>query len=165
MSFEIIFAAAGPAEGHFHGRAAPAPVSRELRALVKRHDDVSTQGNLDFHGAFGCEQVRRAVQMGAKCDSIFGDFAEFAEAEDLEAARIGEHGAIPANKFVESAEFADQIMARAEVEMVGIAKNNLRVQFFQNVLGNGLDGTDGSNRHKCWGVNLPVRRKNLAEAR
>jgi hypothetical protein len=70
--------------------------------------------------------MSRAIEMRFKDDAILAEFAEVAEAPDLEAAAIGENGAIPMHKRVEAAEGRDQGRAGAEHQMVGIGENNFR---------------------------------------
>ena len=53
------------------------------------------------------------------------------QAEDLKAAGIREDGMRPAHKFMQSAQAANTLMPRAQIEMVGIAQQNLGVDFFQ----------------------------------
>jgi hypothetical protein len=36
--------------------------------------------------------------------------------------------------------------------MVGIGENDLRVQLFEQMLGNGLDGTGGAYWHERWSL-------------
>jgi hypothetical protein len=82
--------------------------------------------------------------MGAEADTFVGELAELGEREDLEASAIGEHGAGPADEFVQASESGDEVMAGAEVEMVGVAQDDLRAlllgpQFFEDLLGDGFD--------------------------
>ncbi len=55
----------------------------------------------------GGEHVLVAVEVGAEKNALFGDFTQGVEAEDLEAAGIGQDGAGPSHEFVEAAEIAD----------------------------------------------------------
>ena len=54
------------------------------------------------------------------------DFADFGEAENLEAAAVGENGLVPVHEFVQPAGGADDVEAGAQIEMIGVAENDLR---------------------------------------
>ena len=63
-----------------------------LGALVEHHEDVAAVGELRVHGGFGSEGVEVAVEVRLEDHALVGDLAQAAEAEDLEAAGIGEDG-------------------------------------------------------------------------
>jgi len=90
-------------------------------ALVEGHGDVGAEGDLHVHGVLGSEEVAAAVQMGAKAHALVADLAQLAQAEDLKAAGIGEHGARPADELVQPAHAADRLVARTQVEVIGVA--------------------------------------------
>ena len=52
-----------------------------------------------------------------------------------------------------------QFMARPQIEMVGIAENDLGVELFEQVLRDRLDGTGGTDRHKGWGLDQAMRQR------
>ena len=56
-----------------------------------------------------------AVEMRAEAHAFVGNFAKVGEAEDLEAAGIGEDRAGPRHEFVEAAEFSNQFVAGAQI--------------------------------------------------
>src|SRR5512135_2254680 len=87
VRFEMLLAALGPAQGQFHRLAYTGGNCGMFGALVESHDDVGAQPDLRIHRTFGREYMLRAIEMGAKSDAVFSDFAEFAQAEDLESAR------------------------------------------------------------------------------
>ena len=81
-----------------------------------------------------------AVQMGAEQNAIVGDFAKIVEAEDLEAAGIGEDGPRPGHEAVETAEALDAFVTGTKKQMVGVGEDNFRVEFrFQIALGESFD--------------------------
>src|SRR5882672_2754309 len=41
-------------------------------------------------------------------------------------------------------------MSRTQIQMIGVAQDDLGIQLFQSVLRYGLDGTGSSHRHKGW---------------
>ena len=56
-------------------------------------------------------------------DAFIGDFAAAGETEDLIAAAVRQNSPVPADKAMESAEPRDQLLAGAQVEMVGVRKH------------------------------------------
>ena len=97
-----------------------------LGALVEHHQDVAAEGELDVDGGFGREGVEVAIEVRLEDDAVLGDLAQAAQAEDLEAAGIGEDGVGPGHEAVQSAQFADEFVAGAEEEMVGVGEKDLR---------------------------------------
>ena len=69
--------------------------------------------------------------MRAEGDAVFTDLAQLAQAEDLKSTRIGEDGPRPGHETVQTAELADLINSGTQVEVVGIAKQNLNSQLFE----------------------------------
>jgi hypothetical protein len=47
-------------------------------------------------------------------------------------------------------------MAGAEVEMVGVAEDDLGAQVFEGLLGDGFYGGGGAYGHEDWGLDLAV---------
>ena len=99
-----------------------------LGALVEHHQDVAAEGQLHVDGGFGRERVQVAVQMRLEDDALLGDFPQAAQAEDLEAAGIGEDGAGPRHEAVQPAQLADQFVPGPQKEMIGIGQQNLDVE-------------------------------------
>ena len=86
--------------------------------------------------------------MRAERDALFGELAQFAERENLKATGIGEHRAVPRHEAMESTKFANVLVSGPKIKMVGIAENNLRTKFFEDVLRDGLYGRNGSDGHE-----------------
>ena len=59
-------------------------------------------------------------------------------------------------KRCSSAEPANQLMTRAQVQVIGIGKNDLRVQLFEQMLGDGLDRPCGAHRHEGRSLDQPM---------
>ncbi len=100
-----------------------------FQALIERHHDVAAERELDIDRGFGREQVRVAIQVRAEQHAVFGDLAQVAQAEDLESAGIGQDGARPRHEFVQPAEFADQLVAGAQEQVIGVGQDYLGVEF------------------------------------
>ena len=50
----------------------------------------------------------------------------------------------------------NQLVTWPQIQVVGIGKDDLRVQLFQQMLGDGLDGSRGPYRHKCRSLDHPM---------
>jgi hypothetical protein len=59
--------------------------------------------------------VTAAVDVGGEGDPRLLDLREVAQAEDLEAAAVGEDRAVPAHHLVEAAERSDDLGARTQI--------------------------------------------------
>ena len=98
----------------------------------------------------------RSIQVGAELHPVLTHLPQLVEAEDLKSAGIGKHGAGPGDEAVQSAEPANQLMPRAQVQVIGIGKNDLRVQLFEQMLGDGLDRPRGAHRHEGRSLDQPM---------
>ena len=61
---------------------------------------------------------------------------------------VRQNRAIPAHEFVKPAQAGDSFVPRAQVEVIGISKNDLRVEGLQLVGGKAFDGPGGTDRHE-----------------
>src|SRR5262249_39547671 len=104
-------------------------------------------------------------QVRAELHSLFRNFSQTAEAEDLKAAGIGEQRALPTHEPVQSAQVANNLVSRPQIKMIGIAQDDLRAQLLKNVLGNGLHRTRRAARHKGRRLQGAVCSVNAAPAR
>src|SRR5688572_12341470 len=59
------------------------------------------------------------------------DLANFCEAKDLKAAAVRKDWPRPIDEFVQAASLLDDFQSRANVEMIGVAENNLRAHLDQ----------------------------------
>ena len=91
--------------------------------------------------------------MGAKLDALVGNLTQLAQGKDLEATRVGEQTAGPADELVQAAHAAYGLVAGTQVEVVSVAENNLRVERFENILRNGLDGACCTDGHEYGRLN------------
>ena len=98
-------------------------------AIVEDHRDVGTEFALDLHGFPGAEKEKRAVEMRAEFDAVGFDFADGGKAEDLEAAGVGEDWERPIDEIVQATGGADDVHAGADVEVIGVAKDDLSTEF------------------------------------
>ena len=86
------------------------------------------------------------------------------EREDLEAARVGEHGARPADHLVQAAVRGDDLEAGAQPQVIGVAEDDARADGLELARGHRLDGAVGADRHEDGRRDLAVRERERAGA-
>ena len=84
---------ARPAHGPLHRFAGVFVADGILGTFVEGHQNIAAEGKLRVDGRFRGEGVQIAVEMRAEHHAVLGDAAQAAQAENLEAAGIGEDGA------------------------------------------------------------------------
>ena len=67
-----------------------------------------------------------AVQMGLELHAVFIELAQLGQREHLESAAVGQYRAIPVHEAVQPARLGDQILAGAQMQMIGVGEDNLR---------------------------------------
>src|SRR6185437_6310972 len=102
--------------------------------------------------------------MGTKLDSLFSNFAQLVEAENLEPAGVGKNAALPRHKPVQPAHLAEGFMSGSQIEVIRIAEKNLDAKLFQNVLRHAFDGTQRSDGHEHWSLDFAAWGSDAAEA-
>ncbi len=106
-----------------------------------------------------------AVEVAAKGDALRVHFPLVGQAEDLIAARIGEERAIPAHKGVQPAKALNQLVARPQIEMIGVGQHQLCAAFMEVARLQGLDVGLGAHRGKGRHRNGAVGRVKGAQPR
>jgi hypothetical protein len=94
------------------------------RALVEHHHNVGAKRKLDVDGRCRREFVGIAVQVGLKGYAFFRDQAKIGKREDLETAGISQDSVRPGHELVETAELADELVTRAEKEVVSVSQDD-----------------------------------------
>src|SRR3712207_4483843 len=87
-----------------------------------------------------------------------GDAARLCQREDLVAPRIGEHRTVPAGKAVQPAGLANDVGARSEVQVIGVAQHDPRPRRPQITRRQALYSPLGPDWHEGWGLGRAVRR-------
>ena len=77
--------------------------------------------------------------------------------KDLEAARIGQHGMRPVHELVQPAHIAHQLVAGAQVEVIGVAEHQRGAQLSQLRRRERLDGGLRADRRKDRREQVAVR--------
>jgi hypothetical protein len=101
--------------------------------------------------------VAGAVHVRAESDTLGGDLPEGGQRKELIASGVGQDVALPAGKRVEPACGADDVDARSEVEVIGVAEYEVDAHLLQPLMRDGLDGSIGSDRHEERGFDRSVR--------
>src|SRR2546425_6684858 len=79
---------------------------------------------------------------------VLAQFAQVTRAEALEAATIGEDGAMPVHEEVQSTKIANQSGAWSQHQMVGVSKNDVRTSLAQLFRGDTFDAGLGADGHE-----------------
>jgi hypothetical protein len=116
--------------------------------VIELHDHVGAEVAFDGHHRFGSELALRAIDVAAELDALFSDSPERLQGEDLKTARVGEDRAIPAHERVEAAHLRDQVIARAQVEVVGVREDHLGARLAELARVEGLHRRLGTDRHE-----------------
>ena len=147
-----------PAVGARHGPLHCGPGRAKGNALVQAHNNVRAQALLVGDSPFRGKDMLAAVQMGTKADVAVVHPAQGAHTESLKAAAVGEDGAGPSHKAMQAAGPPDGGDAGAQVEVIGVAEDDLRAQAGHFLGSEGFDGGLGSDRHKGGGLDDAVGR-------
>ena len=142
--------------GPVHGQAAVIVVIG-IRAFVEGHDDIRAQVLLNGNGLLRREAMRRAVNVTLEGHTVIIDLAGLRQREDLEAARIGQHGTGPLHELMQATHVAHQLVAGTQVEVVGVAQHQRGVDILELFGREGLDRRLRANRRKDRREEISVR--------
>ena len=112
---------------------------------------------LDAHRLLGRQEHRRAVDRGAETRALLGDLAHLFQAPYLKAAGVGENRTPPVHEAMQPRMRLDHLEARPQVQMEGIAENDLRADGFELLRRHGLDGAVRAHRHERRGFDASAR--------
>ncbi len=158
----------GPAVGAVEGGGEAFGGAVGGGAVVEGHDDVGAKEVLDAHGFLWGKADDGAINVTAEGYSTAAagvvEGAEVGEGEDLKAAGVGEHGAIPAAELLEAAECGNGFGAGAEEEVVGIAEDDLTAGGAGLSGGDALNGAAGADAHEGGGIEGAVGGGDASEA-
>ena len=153
LGFEANFR---PAMSPFHGELAVLMVVG-VGAFVESHDDVRAEVLLNSNGSLRREAMCRAVDVTLEGHAFIVYLAGLRKREDLEAARIGEHGMRPAHEPMQATQPSHHIVAGTQVEMIGIGKHKRGAQFLDLCGREGLDRCLRANRREDGREKVAVR--------
>ena len=143
--------------GALHGLLRILTVSGARATFIKCHHDVSTYLALDIHHVLGGEHQFTTINMGRELHAFFGHFANIGEGEYLKTARIGQYGACPSLKTMQSARFVQDLGAWSQIQVIGVTQNDLGINiFFKEGALHSFHSTDRAYGHKNGGLYIPM---------
>ena len=124
-------------------------------AFVEHHRDVGTELRLDVRRLLGSEQMRGPIEVRLEARAGLVDRAARRETEHLIAAAVGQDRTIPTDEPMQAATTRDEIVARAQVQMIGIAQDDLGADRLEIAVRDAFDGAlraDGHERRRLDGA-------------
>ena len=104
---------------------------------------------LDRHHLPGPEEQLRAVQVGLERDAVVADLPQLRQAEDLEAAAVGQDRAVPAHERDAGRPSSRMSsLPGPQVQVIGVPEDDLGADLAQVDRGHGLDRALGADRHE-----------------
>ena len=147
-----------PLPRQFRGRSHSLFRRRIANALIELHHNVGADALLDVHVALGRPTVLAAVVIArVERDAVGIGLHHVIEAEQLEPARIGEHGAVVVHELLHAASLFDNVDARAHVQVIRVRKHDLAVELAQLRRGDALHRCVRANRHEHGRVHRAMR--------
>ena len=116
-------------------------------AHVEGHHDIRTQCMLDIHAYLGGDEAATAVQMALEGYALFFNLADAGKREYLKSAAVGKHGLGPCHELVQTAAFANQLLAGTQMQMIGVGKHDFCADFQHFTRSHGLNSGQRANRH------------------
>ena len=159
MSLEVVQRSPRPRHRQPQALLCAAAFRRVFRALVKGHRNVGPERNLHVHRVFGSKEVAASIQVRTEPHAFVRHLAQRCQRKHLESARIRQHRPRPTDELVQTAKSPNQLVTGPQIEMIGIAENDLGAQRLQNILGNCLHRASRAHRHKHRRLHGPVRQR------
>ena len=154
-----------PLGRHAHGLRKLFARRGKLHAHVEHHRDVDPERFFERKHGLGRESMHAAVDVRFERHAVFVELAALLQAEDLEAAGVGEDRAVPRHEAVHAARLDDQLFARAQPQMIGVRQNDLAVRAAHFVRRERLDGRGRADRHEGRRLDHAVRERERAAPR
>jgi hypothetical protein len=101
--------------------------------LIKGNGNIWSERLLHLNRAFRCEEVHGAIEVTAELRTLFVNAHQRPKGDHLEATRVSQDRSIPLHEFVKAAEALHPLMSWAQIEVIGIRKDDLgaeRLQIF-----------------------------------
>ena len=155
-------ALARPPQTSRHGTRARVAFAGPRRTFVDDHRDVAAEVLLDRHDLARPEKQFRPVEVRLKRHAVVPDIAQLRERENLEPAAVGQDRSVPAHKTVQPTKVADQLAARPQVEMIGVAQDDLRTDLVQVCGRQRLHCALGADRHEDRRLDRAMARRQSA---
>jgi hypothetical protein len=121
---KTFYAAREPFMRNLHRRFSVLVLARIRRALVKRHNNICSDGPLNVHDSLWIEKMTRTVNVRFERNTFRINLPVFRKGINLISSAIGEYGALPAIETMQPSGLLQHLKARAEVEVIGIAQDD-----------------------------------------
>ncbi len=95
--------------------------------------------------------------MRAKRHACFANLAQVTQAEHLKTSGIGEYCPRPGHEPVQAAQLSNLLDSWPEVQVIGVAEENLNSEFLKHVLGHTFNGSNGPYGHEYGRLHFTVR--------
>src|ERR1043166_3243770 len=95
--------------------------------------------------------------MGLEAHAFLTHTCQGPKTEDLKTSTIGENRGRPTHEGMQTAKAADEVVARAEEEVIGVAQDDMRPTGQQVAGAQRLDRGLGANWHKYRSIEGPMR--------
>ena len=156
-SVHLCLTAIEPTGGAVHRIADISMIGNRRGTFVKRHGDGGCKLGLDLHTHLGAHKYLGAVHVGLEGDPILGDISQLGQGKDLKSAAVGENRLVPIEKFMDAAKLINNILAGANVEVIGVGKLHLTADMLQVASGDpALYGGAGAHVHENRGLYIAV---------
>ena len=133
--------------------------------MVQAHGHVGPERLLDRRGPLGRQLEQPAVEVRPEGHALVGDPVPLGQAEDLEAARVGEDRPVPAHERVQAAERGHHLLTRPKRQVIGVGQEHPRAGRSELVGRQPLDRRLRADRHERRRLDRPVRRLQQAGSR
>src|SRR5262245_27538509 len=162
---ELRAASRGPSDRAFHGVRGFIARRWIREALVEHHRNVGPEPRLNLHRILRRQHVQGTIQMRAKLCALFVDLPSSGEAEYLIPAAVGEDRMWPADELMQPTSAGDQLVARPQIQVIGVAEDDLRAGLLEIAVERRLDASLRADRHERGCLHDAVRRAQLAQTR
>jgi hypothetical protein len=101
--------------------------------LIKGNGDVGAERLLHLNRTLRRKEVYGAIEMTAELRTLLVDAHQRPKGDHLKSTRVGQDRSIPLHELVKTTETLHPLMPWAQVEVIGIRKNDLcakRLQIF-----------------------------------
>ena len=123
---------------------------------------VGVEHALDLHRHFGRQEELVAVDRIAELHAFLGDLPQFAKAEDLKAARVGQDGLVPLHEVVKTVVGPNHLEPGTQPQVEGVAEDDLGADLLEFIGRHRLHGTVGADRHEDRRLNDAVIERQFA---
>ena len=160
-----MFAPLRPTRGHLRALLRVIVFTWIGNAFIESHGDIAAERGLNFRRDLWRNERCCAVDVILKFNALVRDLAQLRERKDLVPTAIRQNRSVPTHEFVEATQMPDRVEPGPDKQMVGVAKNDLRIHLAQLARTHALYRTLCAHRHECWRIDHAVRSCQAAPSR